>query len=137
MYLKQVDVVGLKTSQCAFDPAHEMKARAADIVRVRPDAQTDLRRQDRLVAAPLERRAENRFRRALRIDIRRIEEIRAGIEAQVDETPRLFDIGLPPSTEQGTFAAERACTEAKRGHFESGTAQNTILHRSLLLDDRE
>src|SRR3546814_10055223 len=77
-----------------------MLARRADIVRAIAHAQRGLGRHDHPVASALDRRAEDRLRSAVGIHVGGIEEIDAGVEADVDDASRLFDAGVAPGAEQ-------------------------------------
>ncbi|CEJ45739.1 hypothetical protein XAB3213_3210009 [Xanthomonas citri pv. bilvae] len=121
--LQQIDVVGAQASQAGLHRTQQAKARRAGIVGAIAQAQAGLGRKDHLIAAALQRLAEDVFGRAIGIHICSIEQVEPCIQAQVDHAPRLRHIGVAPCRKQRPLAAERAGTQAKHGHLETGTAE--------------
>jgi hypothetical protein len=86
--LVEVDVVQLQTLQAGVDGRHDVAAGQADLVHSGSGPAADLGRDDDLVARPLERgerRADMPLRFSLRIDVRRVDEVHAGVERRPDE----------------------------------------------------
>src|SRR3546814_15806065 len=94
-----------------------MLARRADIVRAIAHAQRGLGRHDHAFASALDRRAEDRLRSAVGIHVGGIDEVDAGVEADVDDASRLFDVGVAPGAEQRSLAPAGSGAEAGRGYL--------------------
>jgi len=105
-----------------------MMTRRTDVVWAIACAQCDLGGNNRLIAPAFQRRAENRFGRTIRIDVRRVIQVDAGVEADVDEAFRLRDIGVAPGAESGPLATEGAGAEAEHGDLEARMAEIAIVH---------
>ena len=102
MDLVEVDIVGLEAAKAGFDGVHDVSARGAYIVAAGTDATEDLGRENNILAGDveiLEGLAEALFAFTFGIDVGRVEEVDAGIDARLDELvgTRLVDIanGLP------------------------------------------
>ena len=81
--LVEVDVVGAEAFEAALYGIHDVPARGADVVRAFADAAVALRGDHHvgaLHADILQRLAEQRFRTALGIDVRGVDEIDAGFQ---------------------------------------------------------
>src|SRR6185312_8677074 len=65
-------------------------------------------------------------------DVRAVEQVDAGIEADVDQPGRLGHVGSTPGTEQRARAAECTGAEAECGHLEAGVAQIAVFHGDVL-----
>jgi hypothetical protein len=81
----------------------------------------ELRGEDDVVAAALERLADDRLRLALRVDVGGVDEVDAGVERAVDDPDRRFVVGLPPGAEHHRSQAERA-------DLHSGASEAAVLH---------
>ena len=81
VHLVEIDVVGSEARQAGLDGAGDVPGRAAAVVFVWPfgDRETELGRQHHLVAASLQGLADDLFRFAIRIDVRRVDEVDAGV----------------------------------------------------------
>jgi hypothetical protein len=126
--LEQIDVIGLQALERRVHGLNQMEARRADAVRAIVETEGRLGRDDRFVALALERFAEHRFGRAARIDVRAVEHGDARIEADVEQTPRLGDVGRAPRLEKLALAAECARAETQHRHLETGCTQMSVFH---------
>src|SRR6185437_8883988 len=120
--------VGAKPLQRALHAGDQVMARGAHVVRAVARAQGELGRDDRALAAALQRGAEDFLRSAIRIDVRAVEQVGAGIEANIDKSLRLGCIGAAPGAEQRALAAKGAGAEAESRHLEAGTAEKVVVH---------
>jgi hypothetical protein len=92
-----------------------MLPRGADIVRVRTKPKKAFGRDECLTAAPFQSFAQDLFRRALRIGVRGIEEIHAGIEAHADQASRFFNVACADAFKNFVGAPESSCPELSAG----------------------
>src|SRR5208337_2748721 len=86
--LVEVDIVGLEAAKAGFDGVHDVSARGAYIVAAGTDATEDLGRENNILAGDveiLEGLAEALFAFTFGIDVGRVEEVDAGIDARLDE----------------------------------------------------
>ena len=74
-----------------------MKARRADVVGPVAEAEGRLGRDENLVAAALDRLAEDVLGHAVGIDVGGIEHRDAGVEADIDHAARFGDVGRSPT----------------------------------------
>ena len=79
---------------------------------------------------PFQRRAENLFRGAFRVDIGRIEKVDAGLEANADESSRIGDVRGAPGTKKVAAATERRRAETEYRQVQTATAESSSLHGS-------
>ena len=98
-----------------------------------PDAEGPLGGDEHLVAAALDRLAEDLLGQPARVDVGRVEHRQPGVEADVDEPRGLGDVARAPGLEELAAAAERAGAEAQDGHPESRSAEYSIFHGRVLL----
>jgi uncharacterized protein (DUF2336 family) len=84
MHLVQVDVIGAQTPERVLDRAHDPLARAAAVVGLVVHRHEELRGEDEIVAAALERLADDLFRYATGVDVGRVLEVDARVERLVD-----------------------------------------------------
>ena len=132
MQLQKVDMVGAEASQCRLTRFDDPGARAARGVRSVANWERHLGREQEAVAPAADRRAEHGLRSAVRVHVGGVEEVHAGIEADVHEPAGLVDIGCPPRPEQGTAAAERSGAEAQDRHVQAGSAKSSIFHTATM-----
>src|SRR5262249_17920593 len=123
---------GAEAAQTRLARLDQVKARGALVVRSLAHAKGRLGRDQRLVTAALQRRAENFFRCAGRIDIRGVEKIEPVIWADNGQSRRLGDIGLAPFRKQLAPPAERTGSETKHRNLKSGMTELPRFHRRLL-----
>ena len=76
-----------------------------------------------------DRFAENFLGLAARINVSRVEEINACVEANVQEAGGFLCVGAAPSFEEFAFASECTCAKTEYGNFESRIAELSIFHR--------
>ncbi len=78
--------------------------------------------------------AEDDFALAVRVDVRGIEHVHAGVHADVDDFFRFVDVvGCAPRIEELAAAAECACAEAEFRHLQARFTKLTIFHYTLLV----
>ena len=94
-------------------------------------AGTDLGGDERLVALALERLAQDLLRAAVGVDVGGVEQVDAGLEADVHQPRGLGDVGCAPGLEKLVAAAERAGAKAENGNLEAGASQKTVFHGRL------
>ena len=82
-----------------------------------------------LIALAAEGLAENFFRAAVGVDIGGVEEIDAGVEADVDELVRFGDVGCcTPGVEKLLAAAKCGGAKTQNGNLEAGASEQSIFH---------
>ncbi|MNT35289.1 hypothetical protein D3C72_1713110 [compost metagenome] len=119
MQLHQVDIVGAEAAQRIVDALDQPGARGAGIIRAIAHRQRHLGGDQHIVAPSLDGRAEHFFGGAVGVDIGRIEQIDAGLDADVDETACLDIVAVAPGAEKRPLATERAGAETQRGNLQS------------------
>jgi len=110
-----------------------METRRTLAVRVVSHREGRLGRDQDLVPPSLDHLTENLFREALGIDLCRIEEIDAGIEAEIDHAGSRRDIGLTEMTKELAAAAETGGAEAEDRNLQAGTPELAMLHETTSL----
>jgi len=99
-----------------------------DIVWPISKAESRLSGNEHLASFALDGLAKDFLRQAVRINIRRIEEIYACFETDRDQAFGFFNIGLTPGPEEFVSATERAGAKTQRRHFQSGMPQLPVIH---------
>ena len=108
MYLIEVDVIGSQTSERVLDRAHDPLARTAAVVGLVVHRHEELRGQDDIVAAALERLADDLFGCATGVDVGRVDKVDACVERMVDDADRVGTIVIAPGPEHHRAQAQRA-----------------------------
>jgi hypothetical protein len=126
--LEQVDAVGAEPPQRRLDRADQPRPRRAPVLRAVTHRQAGLGRDEDGIAPPLDRLAEHLFRRTVRIDVGGVEQRDAGVEADVDQPPRLGGVACAPGAEQRPLTTERARAERQHGNAQAGRSQLPIFH---------
>src|SRR5262249_4319373 len=126
--LVEVDGVGAEPPQAGLDRAGQVIAGGADVVGARPDAEGALGGEEHLLAASLDRLAQDLLCHPLGIDVGRVEQGEAGFEADIDEPPGLGDVAGTPGPEQLAAAAEGAGPQTQPRNLESRAAELSIFH---------
>ena len=106
VHLVEVDPVGAQAPQRALDLADDPAARDAALVGVVAHRSPELRGQDDVVAAALERLADDLLGLAGRVDVGGVDEVDAGIEGAVDDADRVVVVGVAPGAEHHRAEAE-------------------------------
>ncbi len=119
----EVEVVGLQTREAFVDGAENGFAREAVLVRRVAHLEEDFAGQDDLVAAALERVAEQRFRDTRVVHVGGVEEVDAGVEAAVDD---LVGARLIERLAEGHGA------EAEAGDVEVGVGKGAVVHGRMI-----
>ena len=119
--LVQVDVVGAEATQAVLDLGHDPAARAAVRVRVLAHRGEELRREDDVVAAAVERLADDLLRLARRVHVGGVDEVDPGVEAAVDDPRALVVVGLAPR-------AEHHGAEAVLADLDPGASERSHAH---------
>lgn len=117
--LQEIDVVGAEPPQRCLGCPDEPRARRAGVLRAVAHRQRCLRREQDLIASALHGRAEDLLRGAVRVDVGRVEQRDAGVEAEVDKIPCLARIGIAPRAEERPLSAEGARAKAQDGDLKS------------------
>ena len=127
--LVEVDVVHTEPAQARIDLGHDRLARQADGVAATAHRPVHLGRQDDLVTVGeiSERSADDLLARADGVDVRRVEEVDAGVEGILDETSTGVLVERPRVV-AGHRIAEAHASDADAGDLEAGTAELGVLH---------
>ena len=128
MQLQQVDVVGAQAGQRRMHAFDQVVARAAHVVGPRPAAQRQLGGDDGLVPPALERLAQDGFGGAIGVHIGGVEQVDAGLQADVDDAARGRCVGAAPGAEQRALATEGAGAKAQGRHVKAGAAERAVFH---------
>ena len=113
MQLEEVDIVGAEAAKAAFHGLHQVEARGTDIVRPGAASKGRFRRNEHLIAATFDGCAEDFLGRSFGVDIRRIEKIQTGLEANVDESRGFLGADGAPRLEEFIGSAEGASAKTK------------------------
>ena len=130
--LIEVDVVGAQPPQAGLDGPNQVMARRADVVGPRAGAKRPLGGDDHLIAAALDRLAQDLLGHAARVDVGRVEHGEAGFEADIDEPRGLGHVAVAPGLEELVAAAERAGAEAQHRNLEPRAAKLSEFHENRL-----
>jgi len=123
MQVIKIDVIRSQTVEAGVDGFGNGRGRQALVVGRVAHLAAHLRGQDDLVAAAPERLAQDSFRRAPVVDICRVKEVDARVEAAFHHALRGGWVGL---------RAESHRPEGEARNFESGLGKSAILHLHLL-----
>jgi hypothetical protein len=129
MDLIEIDVIGAEPPQARVDLGHDRPARQAGPVRARAHPPVHLGRDHDLVAAReiLQRPAEDLLAGAVRIDIRRVEEIDASLQGPLDEGAAFLFVERPGVTAPIGYAVAHAA-KAKARHIQARMTEFHIIH---------
>ena len=119
VHVVDVDVVGAEALQAGVALVKDVKARRADVVGAVAHGEEGLGGNEDLVALSLDGLAENLFGQAVGVAVGDVEEVDAGIEAEVDHAPRFVHAGIAPRGEELVATAKGCRAETQRGDFES------------------
>ena len=112
----------------ASTACRDVEPRQAHLVRTGARAPAHLRREHDLVPPAAERLAEHRLGLAGRVDVRRVDEIDAGIERAADERVDALLVDAADHFPHLSAAAERHRAEAQLGDEHTGVGQFPIVH---------
>ncbi len=113
--LEEVEVVGAEAAQGGVDGGGEAGAGGAGVVGAVAGGQAGLGGDQHLVAAALDRPAEDLLGGAVGVDVGGVEEGDAGVDGDVEQAAGLGLVGGAPGAEQRAPAAEGAGAEGERG----------------------
>jgi hypothetical protein len=99
VHLVEVDPIGSQAPQRVLDLGDYPAARAAAHVGVVAHRHEELGGEHDVVAASLERLADDLLRLAGRVDIGGVDEVDAGVERAVDDADRVVVVGVAPGAD--------------------------------------
>jgi hypothetical protein len=123
VHLVAVDVVGLQAAQRVLDLGHDPTPRDPALVGVVAHRAPELGGQHDVVAAALERLADDLLRLAGRVDVGGVDEVDAGVQRGVDDADGVVVVGVAPGAEHHRAQAELADRDAR-------APQESIVHES-------
>jgi len=123
-----VHVVCAQPPQAGFERAPQMVPRGALVVGAGARRESGLCRDERLIALARERTTQDLLRAAVGVAVGGIEQVYPSFEADVNETPRLFDLGFAEALEKLIGPAKGRGAETQCGNFEAGASQQSIFH---------
>src|SRR5205085_5328424 len=119
--LIQVDVVSLETPKGVLHLLEDPETGVPALVPPRSHLAVNLRRENDVVAPPLQRAADDLLGLSPGVDVGRVAEVDAGGERRVDDADALVLIGVSPRAEH-----HRAETEG--ADLDSRPAERAVLH---------
>ncbi len=119
--LVQVDVVGLQAAQRVLDLGHDPAPGVASLVGIVAHRRRTLGREDDVVAAPLERLADDLFGLAAGVHVGGVDEVDPRVQRLVDDADRVVMVGVADGPEH--HRAERVGTD-----LDAGPAEGAVLH---------
>ena len=131
MQMVDVYIIGAQPAQAGFERPAQMVARGADVIRPVAKAKCCLGGDQRPVALAVQSLAQHLLRVAIGVNVRRVEEVDAGLQANVNQPSRFLYIGRAPCFEKIVATAKRTGTKTECGNFEAGASQQSIFHAAL------
>ena len=128
VHVVDVNVVGAQSLEAGVALFENVQPRGAEVVGAIAHGEEGLGGDEDLVALSLESLAENLLRQAVRVAVGYVEEVHAGIEAEVDHAPRFVDAGVAPRSEEFVATAKGCGAETERRDLESGTSKKSVFH---------
>src|SRR5215475_1348950 len=106
-------------------------ARRSDTIRPILHAERRLTRNQHAVAFARDRLAQDLFRHSFRVHVGRIEEIHAGVEADVHEPRRFRYVRAAPRLEKFIAATKCPGAKGKNRNQQTGPAKLSIFHGAI------
>ena len=127
VHLVEVDVVDAQAAQAGLAGPDQVVARGAFIVGPLTHREARLGRQHHPVSAALERLTDDLLGPTVGVDVGSVDQVDAGVEAQVELATRLLD---PVGADLGELAepAQAHRAEADRGDAKPGSPQVAVFH---------
>ena len=117
-----------EAAQTGFAGADEVIARGAEIVGAVAHGEGGFGGDEHAIAFAGDGFAEDFFGDAVGINVGGVEEIDAGVEADVDEAGGFGDVAAAPGFEEFVAAAKGAGAEAENGDLQAGVAELSEFH---------
>src|SRR5882724_274027 len=139
MDLVQVDMVGLQTAETGLHTIHNVAARGPDVIPPRADATIDLRRDHDILPRDVQvfqRLSENLFAFALRVNVRRIKEVDAGVNRGLDQFICPGLVNGADGFEKPSAVPECHGSEAEFRNQQTCVAERRLFHDALQLLSR-
>jgi hypothetical protein len=114
-----IDVIRTQAPQARFACLHQMIARRSQIVGTFVHAERGLGRDQHLVAPFRDRFPQDGLGKAQRIDVRRIEQVHARVETDVDHSRSFGDIARSPGLEKLRSTTERSRSKTQDRNLQS------------------
>src|SRR6266705_5647468 len=92
------------------------------------DRKTGLGRDEKLVAATLDRGTQHLLGGAIRVNVGSIEQGDTGFQAYVNQPAGICNAAVAPGREQRPLAAEGAGAETQSRHLKSRRAKTAVFH---------
>ena len=108
VHLVEVDPVGAEAAERVLDRLDDPTARAAAVVGVLAHRHEELGGEHDVVAAALERLADDLFGLAGRVDVGGVDEVDPGVQRAVDDADRVVVVGVAPGAEHHRAEAQLA-----------------------------
>jgi hypothetical protein len=99
VHVEDVDVINAEPPQACVTGFEQVIARRSDIIRAFASTKGRLGRNQEAVALALDGLAENFLGKAIGVDVRRVEDIDARVQAEADDALGLLDSGGAPCLE--------------------------------------
>src|SRR5205085_11645238 len=119
------EVIGSEALQRRLHLSGDPETGVPAFVPSRTHLSVDLAGEHDLVAPAFQSAPGDLLRLPLRVDVRRIDEVDAGVKRRVDDADALVLVGVPPG-------AEHHRAEAEGADLDSGPTERSILHGALL-----
>src|SRR5471030_463855 len=136
MNLVEVDHIGPETAQARLASLDQMMPRRAPVIRTVAHRKACLGGdQHAALAFSAERLADDFFRRTIRIDIRRIDQVDARVDAHVNLPAGLVEADFA-DVRKFALAAHRHGAKCDGRYLEAGTTELTIFHDEAVSFER-
>src|SRR5215469_14747730 len=128
VHVVDVDDVGVEAAEAGFAGLNEVITRGADVVGIFAHGERGFRRDEYTVALAGDGFAEDFLGDALRVNVGGVEQIDAGIEADIHEAGGLGDVAAAPGFEEFVGPAEGGRAERENGDLESRVSELSVFH---------
>ena len=136
MYLVEIDHLCLHPLQARLALSDDMIARHPPVIGARPHIEPDLGRQQEIGwPRTAQNLADDFLRNAVRIDVRGVDQIDAGVEAKMNLLARILCAGIADRGEIAA-AAKRHRAHGDRRDLEARSAKLPIFHRQSFMSRR-
>ena len=128
MEVVDVDVVDVHAAEAVFAGLNEVIARGAGVVGAVAHGEGGFARDEHAIAFTGDGFAKDFFGESAGVDVGGVEEIDAGVEADVDKARSFGNVAGAPGFEKFRAAAEGPGAETENGNLQAGMAELSEFH---------